>query len=59
MWELYYLIIKSNKRVKCCFFLQRENRLTNHIHRSIFTATTPVPEQTENIPSECINNYDK
>ncbi|CAH3171704.1 unnamed protein product, partial [Porites lobata] len=33
------------------FFLQREDRLTNHIHRFIFTSTTPVPEQTENIPT--------
>ncbi|CAH3194357.1 unnamed protein product [Porites evermanni] len=33
------------------FFLQRENRLTNHIHLSFFTLTTPVPEQTENIPT--------
>ena len=33
------------------FFLQGEDRLTNHVHRSIFTATTPVPEQTTNSPS--------
>ena len=33
------------------FFLQRENRLTNHVHRSIFTASTPVPENTTNSPS--------
>lgn len=45
----------SNKRVKCCFFPQREDRLTNHnIRLSIFTAITPVPEQTDNIPSEYI-----
>ena len=41
------------------FFLQRENRLTNHIHPSFFTATTPVPEKTTNSPSEYINDYDK
>ena len=33
------------------FFLQGEDRLTNHVHRSIFTATTPVPEKTTNSPS--------
>ena len=31
--------------------------MTNHVHLSIFTATTPVPGQTTNIPSEYINNY--
>lgn len=42
-----------NKRVliSAVFFLQGEDRFTNHVHRSIFTATTPVPEQTTNIPS--------
>ena len=40
------------------FFSSRErSRLTNHVHLSIFTATTPVPGQTTNIPSEYINNY--
>ena len=41
------------------FFLQGEDSLTNHVHPSFFTATTPVPEKTTNIPSEYINNYDK
>ena len=41
------------------FFLQRENSLTNHVHLSFFTATSPVPEKTTNGPSEYINNYDK
>ena len=42
-----------NKRVliSAVFFLQGEDRFTNHVHRSIFTATTPDPEQTTNIPS--------
>ena len=42
-----------NKRVliSAVFFLQGEDKCTNHVHRSIFTATTPVPEQTTNIPS--------
>lgn len=45
----------TNKRVNilisAVFFLQGEDRFTNHVHRSIFTATTPDPEQTTNIPS--------
>ena len=41
------------------FFLQKENKLTNLIHPSFFTATAPVQEKTTNSPSEYINDYDK
>ena len=51
MVQVSILIIMTNKRLECCFFLQRENKLTNHVHRSIFTASTPVPEKTTNSPS--------
>jgi len=52
IFQVSILIIMTNKRVKCCFFPPgTEDRLTNHVHRSIFTATTPVPEQTTNNPS--------
>ena len=33
-----------------------EGRLTNHVHRFIFTATTPVPEQTTHMPSSASPN---
>ena len=33
-----------------------EGRLTNHVHRSIFAATTPVPEQTTHMPSSASPN---
>ena len=60
IFQVSILIIMTNKRVKCCFFFSSsEDRLTNHIHRSNFSATPPDPEQTENILSEYINNYDK
>ena len=51
IFQVSILIIMTNKHINCCFFLQGEDRLTNHVHRSIFTATTLVPEQTTNSPS--------
>ena len=42
----------TNKRINCCFFPPRRVQVNyNHVHRSIFTATTLVPEQTTNSPS--------
>ena len=42
----------TNKRLKCCFFPSGRVQVDhNFVHRSIFTATTLVPEQTTNSPS--------
>ena len=42
----------TNKRVNCYFFPPGRGQVDyNHVHRSIFTASTPVPEKTTNSPS--------
>ena len=52
IFQVSILIILTNKRVNCCFFPPGRVQVEyNHVHRSIFTATTLVPEQTTNSPS--------
>ena len=52
IFQVSILIIMTNKHINCCFFPpEREQVDYNHVHRSIFTASTPVPEPTTNSPS--------
>ena len=52
IFQVSILIIMTNKHINCCFFPPRRGQVNyNHVHRSIFTATTLVPEPTTNSPS--------
>ena len=50
IFQVSILIIMTNKHINCCFFPPGRGQVDyNHVHRSIFTATTL--EQTTNSPS--------
>ena len=52
IFQVSILIIMTNKHINCCFFPPGRGQVDyNHVHRSIFTATTLVPEPTTNSPS--------
>ena len=52
IFQVSILIIMTNKHINCCFFPPERVQVDyNHVHRSIFTASTLVPEPTTNSPS--------